>query len=200
MHVTGLLLAALAAVDGGVAPERLEEGLPSPFPLEGAQVRLNVGFQTEWGVFPESLLGATVSLRIGGGTWSGLLEAWTVFPAAVEVSTNGSIDAYALGGMGGVCGQWILSTIDMSACALGRGGALLIDPRNTTVDRPGWQPTAAVGGRFGVEWPRDSVLGLFVSAQLFVPVLRPYFRSDERSWFQPMVYGGGRIGFLLRFR
>ncbi len=198
--LTTLLLLSLAAGDEAVT-ERLTPDEPSPFPSTGAQVRMNVGFDAEWGVFPESLLGATVALRVGNATWSGLLEAWTVFPTAVEVSATGSVDAFAVGGIGGVCGQWVVSTVDLSGCLLGRGGALLISPRNDeTVNPSGWQPTASAGGRVSVEWPRNSVLGLFVSAQLFVPVLRPYFRSDERSWFQPMVYGGGRIGFLLRFR
>lgn len=209
MLMTTALLLALAAGDGEVVePEPLHEAPTSPFPLTGPQIRLNGGFSAEWGVYPESLLGGTLSLRIGNATWSGLIEAWTVFPTAVQMSDTGSINAFAIGGIGGVCGSWIVSTVDLSACALGRGGALLVEPKMANPVQQGWQPTVSAGGRFNVEWPRDSLLGLFVSAQVFVPIVRAriYGATEEdgtpreRSWVQPLVFGGMRIGFLLRFR
>lgn len=210
MLMTTALMLALAAgdVEGEAITEQLHEEPTSPFPTTGVQIRLNGGFSAEWGIFPESLLGGTLSARIGNDTWSGLLEAWTVFPTAVQMSDEGSVNAFALGGIGGICGQWIVSTIDMSACALGRGGALLIEPKDSNPVQQGWQPTASAGGRVSVEWPRDSLLGVFVSMQLFVPIVRAKLYGNtlsdgtplERSWVQPLVFGGGRIGFLLRFR
>lgn len=209
LMTTALLLALAAGEPEVVEPEVLHDDPVSPFPLTGPQIRLNGGFSAEWGVYPESLLGGTLSLRIGNATWSGLIEAWTVFPAAVQMNDESSINAFAIGGIGGVCGSWIVSTVDLSGCALGRGGALLVEPKfeSNPVQR-GWQPVAAAGGRFNVEWPRDSLIGLVVSAQLFVPILRAriYGSTDdtgmalERSWVQPLVFGGMRIGFLLRFR
>lgn len=208
MTTATMLLLALAASGGGAVAETMKEDDVSPFPETGAQVRLSGGFSAEWGVFPESLLGGTLSLRVGNATWSGVLEAWTVFPTAIEMNDIGSVNAFALGGIAGVCGQWIVSTVDMSACALGRGGALLIEPKMSTPSPAGWQPTAAAGGRFNIEWPRSSLLAVYLSAQLFVPIIRAHFEGArdeagtplERSWVQPWVYGGGRIGFLLRFR
>lgn len=161
-------------------------------------LRIGGGFVTEWGTHPESILGASLGVRLGVKLISLLLEGWTIFPTTWGVTTVGSLNLFSLGGHVGLCTEWWLLTAAITGCVMGRGGAMLVEGYATNPVPRGWQPSAAAGARVGLEWPRDEWIGLYVSTQAFVPIVRPRVTSDGASWVQPWVLGGGQIGIRVR--
>lgn len=196
---TGGSDAGLAASDTAAPPAKPQlKQSSAPAKPSAVAARFTVGFATEGGVFPGSILGAMVSLRLGGQRVSALLEAWTVFPTATAVSPAGTANTFSFGGTGGVCAELPVWSASLTGCALGRVGALLVEGRNATVSPAGLQPTAAAGLRVGLEWPRDSMLALVVNAHGFVPIVRGRFEAEGYRWEQPWFFGGGQVGLQLR--
>ena len=200
-----------AAPDGGALPDKppsTKSPEQSPAaqrpettpPQRGFGAIVSLGGITEFGAHPSSMLGVTLGARIGGPVISGVIEGWTIFPTALIVSPTATLNAFSYGGTIGVCGEAVLLSGDILGCVIGRGGTTLLEGRNAETHPGGWIASAAGGLRLRGEWPRDSLLGFFISVEGFVPIIRTVVTAGDTTWKQPWVFGGGVIGLLLRFK
>lgn len=171
---------------------------------DGLSFRFRLGFSPEWGSQPGASLGAGLGFRLGSGAWSGILEAWNIFPSAfgpIGETRGGSVSSFSVGGILGGCYERPVLSGSLIGCVLARGGAMLFEPRNLPdVTASQWQPVVSAGLRVSGEWPRESLLAFFVASQVFVPILRPHFDSVQVRWAQSWVFGGLQVGLRLRLQ
>lgn len=199
---------SIAESDGGVG----WSAAPPPSPAESRRqfgtlgvlrprtlrAPVSVAVLTEAGVQPMSLLGAELSARLGGERCSLLVSSWTILPTTLAVSDTSSVNVFSMGGMMGACVELPLFAGLVVGCVAGRGGVLYSQARHTSLRSPSWQPMVTAGLRVAAEWPADTTIAFSVAAHAWVPILRPQVTTNETSWAQPWIHGGGSIGLVAR--
>lgn len=165
------------------------------------ETRMRIAVANEWGVHPGGPLGFSLGVSLGHERWSGVLEAWVLFPTiASSTVESGSINVFSVGGTGGACYEHPLFTGALSGCLLFRAAALLVEAHHLSDLATGWKFVASPGLRIAAEWPRDSALALYVAAHAFVAVVRGEVRAPSISWAQSWVFGGAQAGFRVRIQ
>lgn len=168
---------------------------PAPVPIPSdVHVWLTAGAGIDLNNQPAGLFTAQIGARVGSRI-TGNLAAWLTFPSHLALAGNGSVDATSAGGNLSVCVRFSF----FGGCLAGRAGALRFDARNLLDAQRGWLPTVALGPRITFELPRESAIAIYVTAELWVPLVRTrMFVGTTAVWEQPSLGGSLLIGAAFR--
>ncbi len=178
---------------------RAPEPAPAPpaEPSRELKVSAAVAASLELGLHPNSLFGARTLARFGGARFSLAAGGWVTVPTRLRVESSAFVETFSAGGELGGCAQlWLLS-----ACVLGRAGALRYEGMALFEARRGWLPMALVGPRIGVEWPASSPVAVYAAAELWVPLVHNRIVvTDASVWEQARILGGVALGARFQLK